>query len=370
MKTELAVRDVTTEPDPQPETGVGFPAMQAVAFPARSRLGDLEVAAPLGALLERVAHAAERVLGDTLETGVRIQLGRELDATEPARPCFAAVLERADKERFVVALDGRAARMLADKVARSVSGMNGTGELSDAELGLLDFVIVATLDGMDRVLGLADSGCGVLEFASRDEALARLRSLDTVLPGRVTIGGRVGALWVGAPRRLLEQVSLKEGAALPEETWRVLPSVPVQLELAPVPLSAEEHARLAPGSVVLLGASDLISPPIPCQLVTATGWRLCLAQIAMDSPTLLQVRCGPVEPLALPAEAPGRELVPVLGERELTVEQLAAWRQGSPVEFARDVAGAVVLHEGGAPAWRGELVRVQGELGVRLLQRA
>ena len=58
----------------------------------------------------------------------------------------------------------------------------------------------------------------------------------------------------------------------------------------------------------------------------------------------------------------------VVGEVELSVRELLALGPGQTVALGRPVGGAVELRAGGRLVGRGELVVVDGDLGVRLIE--
>jgi hypothetical protein len=69
--------------------------------------------------------------------------------------------------------------------------------------------------------------------------------------------------------------------------------------------------------------------------------------------------------------APGSEqaiLNVLVGSQEMTLEQVQQWRADATIDLPKDPALPVDVVEGLERIGRGELVRLDGEIGVRLVQ--
>jgi flagellar motor switch/type III secretory pathway protein FliN len=120
---------------------------------------------------------------------------------------------------------------------------------------------------------------------------------------------------------------------------------------------------------------------------TGTGW---LAEPASDAGARIELvagrsivlRGGPelLSPSAMTDPDAGEALVtaigevPVLvrvemGEATLTAREWASLSRGDVLTLGRRVGDRVLLRVGGVPVARGELVEVDGEVGVRIAER-
>ena len=66
-------------------------------------------------------------------------------------------------------------------------------------------------------------------------------------------------------------------------------------------------------------------------------------------------------------DASGSRLVPAVGGIRQTLEQLSGWQDGQMLDLPKDAKAPVTLYNGSRRVATGELVRVEGEVGVRVL---
>jgi Type III flagellar switch regulator (C-ring) FliN C-term len=119
---------------------------------------------------------------------------------------------------------------------------------------------------------------------------------------------------------------------------------------------------------LLLGAGELEALGAGCGIVSETGWRVSAATVVTDTPTFVAVEaaaCAP-QPLAMETSQRGVVLVPIIGTHRATVEQIATWKNPQRIDFQKPAALPLSLFAGGVELARGELVRVENELGIRL----
>lgn len=158
--------------------------------------------------------------------------------------------------------------------------------------------------------------------------------------------GVVGAISVGAREEL---AALRPGAAwMPGEGWLVRPDGTGPVLLAPAASSRGLRAELgACGSVA------------PTRAVVDVPW------VDEDGPSVEpgatpSVRADPLESVVVRVE---------LGQVTLEASAWAALIGGAGADSALRARGPVILRAGGHALARGELVRLGGELGVRIVAR-
>jgi len=209
----------------------------------------------------------------------------------------------------------------------------------------------------------------------------------------ITLGARQARARVWMPERTLARASAPTAAELPAELGQVPARLAARLGRASLP--AREVAALATGDVLLpdelgcvRGASGAPEPS-ELALVSRGGgvvvrlereggdWVVrglareampraaTLAEAAMTESKNEVVRAGE---LAVVAELPV-EVSIELGRIELRVSELAALVPGRVISARIPVGGPVELRAGGHTVAIGELVDIEGELGVRILER-
>lgn len=324
-------------------------------------------------LLERTLPCLEAGLSQLTGApiSIRTRVAREEPSTLPLREeAFALRLAlsgdgRADGAAYLT-FDQGAARAIVDALEARLAGVRGVGDLTDAELGLLEFVGLELLERLAREVEALRGRVRIEAFLSGQEVLRELAASGLVASAAfgLHVGARGGTLvlWsaarTGAPSACPRPPhEAREGCV-----W-------VALALPPVELDHERAASLRAGDVVLLGTADLHSFGTSYRLVSATGWELARASLIEDSPTQASARAGELRPTVARHEPsrPGlAALVATLGWLELDLDQLEAWRAGDALAFTKRRAGAVGLHGPGSSV-SGELVRIGEEVGVRVL---
>jgi hypothetical protein len=314
--------------------------------------------------LDWAVQATAEALEGTLDRPVNIDT--ETTAADAANPAaFGVGFAHPACGDGLITLDQTLCRAIVDTLETDFANVRGTGTLSEAELGLLEYT---TLSCVDRVLRDSTGGpraMAIRAFLNANEVAERLKE-NRPAPAtfRLRISGREGLVRLyaqGWESPNLEGLSSPNGAIDPAA------KVTLRLALPPVALPAGEAGRLQNGDVVLLGMTDLATAG-GCRLVTTTGWSLSSAGVAGDSPTVVSVRCGAFDLRVWDSAAGGDEvLTPVIGSQSVAVDQLRQWRSGATIDFPKDAAAPVELYARGRSIGSGELVRVDGELGVRLL---
>jgi len=252
--------------------------------------------------------------------------------------------------------------------------------LRDAELGVLAYLaarfVLAARPSGGRVLGWTTDP-SALAVALRTEPHVAIR-LDLVVAGHV-LGGR---LWLPA-----------RGAHLPAGAPDLRPfadlPVRVRLEVGSVELSSPDVAALRAGDVVLL--DEALARPEGAALAGRARARVIGARAPWFSCAIADTRSARIESLLtdkemvpmghnetptgpsslgpLAAEIPV-EVVVELGRATLTVGTLSSLSPGEVIVLDRAPADPVALTAGNRVLARGELVVVEGQVGVRILDVA
>jgi len=292
-----------------------------------------------------------------------------------------ATLVGAGGRRAVLALDP----MLAPRLCRRALGVTepelvAPRPLTVAEEGALELLLGILVDGSPvRVDGVLREGERLPEALLADPGVF-------VLSARVSTP--VGAGWA----RLLCPQSLRLAAppSRPERAgrreWLSEVAVPIQVQLARVQLSVAELGGLDRGDVLMLGVAGrdgLRGAKLRIRLgqgmwigrfdgsdvVVVDGFRLQMGASSMDPERKDPERAEKKDDAddALVRELPV-EVVCELGRVTMSARDLLELRPGAVIPVGRPLAGPVDLTVGGRVVARGELVDVEGELGVRVTE--
>ncbi|MGC4030479.1 MAG: hypothetical protein QM754_01855 [Tepidisphaeraceae bacterium] len=256
-----------------------------------------------------------------------------------------------ENEVAVVLADERLLRAFSHAVHAAMSLPLGAGMLTDVEQGLIDFLSTKLLHALGPHSPSDTPALTAIDFdgVATNESAAALAFV-------VAVGGIAGRLRVELPAIAVE--SLPSPAFTPDADGSA--SAEAFVELATVPLSDAEWQHLEPGDAVTLALSSLLDRPLAVQ--TQNGRRLGRARAVIDSPTLLTVEFTDIAQAAL-SEPADHAAVRLATPMKLSIE--APLTIGQRIDFARTAADVVVERDG--EFWQGELVRIDGELAVRLL---
>jgi type III secretion protein Q len=309
--------------------------------------GYAEVTGEARALGVEAAAAAARGLSAVLDCEVAL---RARAVPGPARPRAAAARVALE----LAAVPARAALevepALVVRLVELLGGEPGDGagatSLTPMELAALDLFVLAALDGICTLPGV-------------EEPLAPRLSEGTVeVPGALAVEIEVVAGAVSGRARLLlppAALRLLRGDA-PPGTRAGSPSVPASLRSGAVTLTPEELDALAPGDVVVLepapgGVEELVLPGGRRLRGRREDGAFRLEETSMTE------RCAQL-PITLDVE---------LARVEVPVAELARLEPGGILPLAVDRRGLVTLRAGERAVARGELVELEGALGVRIL---
>lgn len=305
--------------------------------------------------LTAVARQVGGECGAAASRSLSALLGREIVIEARAVPGVSG--RRASSPRVGVQLGALPARALLEVepslVVRLVDLLaGGPGEdgaavaLTPIEVGALELLAIAALDGVCSVTAV-------------DEALApRLCDEIEDVPGALVVELRVGAGSVtGRARLLLPPAALRAfaGAGANGDTAPGM-RLPASLRSGRAPLSSEELDALAPGDVVVIdppedGLEDLVLP----------GGRRLRGRREAGAFSLEETTM-PEKPAQLPIT-----LEVELARLELSVGELARLEPGGVLTLPVDRRGLVTLRAGERSFARGELVDLEGAVGVRIL---
>lgn len=285
---------------------------------------------------------------------------------------------------FAVELDPSLGFSVVDRALGGEGGLSvgaATEAMGDAHRGVLAFTaaeIVAASGAAFRVSGV---------LTSRAALIAALGAGDAwVWPFRVHLGEERGALRVWIPASRLPA----EPTASP---WRDLRGLELRgsVVVGGGTLSPRELRDLAPGDAVIFERLSVSAPPcegdaritfgaglsvqcalsegtLTCQQTLSVPERETRQGAKMTDPetTLTQEDAlGGDDTLKSLSAAP-IELTVELGRCSLSLGELSTLRVGEVILSGLPVGGAVTLRAGDRPIARGELVDVEGEVGVRV----
>ena len=305
------------------------------------RLTRAEVTArrALAAHLGRFSRRFEldRLIGGALELDVgalavwpTAELGARLGDAHVVRA-------QVDDVPVLVAVDRSAAIDLVGRVLGYPDEVRAPRPLAGSEDAILSFMVAHVARCAGLALDLAAS------VASEDP-------WSLVLSLRATWPGGGGQVRLVAAERVLQRLPSPAGLTLPDARARLgvtggrvrLPASRVaSLRLGDVVVFFDAHTRVSAGRLQARARRD--------------GERLTLETAFVEEPMSTD--------LLDHAEV---EITVQLGRAVVPVRELAALQPGSVLELDRPIAGPVDLHVGDRRIARGEIVDVEGRLGVRI----
>ena len=199
---------------------------------------------------------------------------------------------------------------------------------------------------------------------------APLVAWDFTLSGK-TLAGTVTLVLSAAPLRPAPRPPPPELSRFAEV------SVPVRCVAGRAWLPASEVAALEAGDRLMLDGLGTSSAGLSGDVTLCLG---ATAPLRLDATLTDAYRVTVTAPLRAPWSHAMNESTEVLRELrvEVTVEiaaqsasleTLASWGVGAVVEFPQRIGEAVVVRAGGRVVARGELVDVEGQVGVRITER-
>lgn len=234
--------------------------------------------------------------------------------------------------------------------------------LGEAEHGLLEYAALRTLDGMNALA----STVTVRAFADAAGVDAMTRRAEVALTATLRLGGVEGRIWLDA----VGVASLHE--AVGEEPADGPDHCSVRLALPTIPLRNVEVRAMEIGDVLMFDGPRIGELAGRSSLMTTTHWTLADATVRDDDATFVSVEPGPIWPHVSPRTVQPWEdrivyVQPWLGESDLRLSALSAWQPGQMLRLSKDGDAPVRLGIGPAEVGSGELVILEGLVGVRVL---
>jgi len=307
-------------------------------------------------------------LGELTESEVSIIVQRIASTAPRRRPLTELCIELADSGvRCTLSLEPELSANVLARVLRRPITLTHQGVLDDSLAGALHAL--------------------VLELARRSGARGQLYLLE---PSQAQIGTdevfvEATVLVAGTAYRVLAALTLAELPQLPEPTLAELGELPIRLPIV-VGWSLAERAALAdimpgnawfPGAGLWLDASGAgavaLAAPGQDRGLPATlseDGKIVLREGSVQlSPDAGELMSDPEKPELSLTDAVLDSPVVVrieVGAVSMSAREWAALAPGDVIESGRRIAEPVVLRVAGREVARGELVNLEGELGVRI----
>jgi flagellar motor switch/type III secretory pathway protein FliN len=332
------------------------------------------------------------VLAELLDAEVEVLVRRAQPVTAPRGiPGGAAVLvaradapqlERAMLIEADVALVATAVARVAKRKAPAVLTA-GTSASAQAAGGLAA-IVVAALRRAHQGLAMRALSAGPAEALEADLARLGQELLAVTLTVLVAHDAHEARLVVPRSAALAAAPSRWDEAAL-----AALGAMPVSIPIVAhaLRMTATDVGSLATGDACMLegwpltrGSGAGLAGPV--RLAAPAGWTGVAAELLDDGRVVLG---GEVVPLCAAEAEMGEGMergglieaigeVPVvvrveIGEARMTAREWAVLTRGDVVTLGRRVGEPVVLRVGGIPVARGDLVEIDGEVGVRIVER-
>jgi len=321
----------------------------------------------LGVRPERYAAALGALLGAEVELHLL-----SVDAREPEYPLVRlGVAAQGTPGRFVIGLEAAlAGALLAKLLRRPIPLVRNDAPFDPTLLGALSALLV--------------------EAARRTEPARALVPTEPVIPrgsallhGTALLDGRpyAAALWLAPTASEAQEPS----PPLLERLSEVELALP--LVVAQSLGNAAELGRLTLGSAWCPGSGWFVNEKLEGRGILAAGTSEHGLSTELGSAGRIVLREAVTAPLAAPDpmatdsdDSPAPKTLPQavldaplvvrveLGSVSMKAREWAALRPGDVIETGRRIAEPVVLRAGGRVLARGELVNIEGELGVRVTQ--
>jgi type III secretion system YscQ/HrcQ family protein len=284
-----------------------------------------------------------------------------LGSAGPSVLLFGLRVEPVGREVFVQVEAGLA----SDLVNGMLPALDGKAEAAgrlDVDRALLEVWLLALLDGLGDRLG-GELQVSLAGSIASDAAWPLMRG--ACVSAGLRIRGRSRGLRLFLPFQTLERLSY-QASPHPEAdaaiSWRCRVSVAAET------YAAEDLAQLEPGDVLL--PAERLRLHLPGE---AGAWRCSAEDAAFASIRLEKYQ---VTELDVSGQAPSAEsldelpvqLEVVVGDKRLTMAEIRELGEGSVIALDRALDAPVELWANGVRAGRGELVEIDGKLGVKVTE--
>lgn len=335
----------------------------ALAGPAYIPVGDGFLATAPRLWLEWAADRVTKALARLAGRPVSLRLTDGPDAASGSA-VYGIELSIA-KRTVLVALDEAAARTIVDAVEASAAGLRGSGPLTEAEHGILDFVSLACVDELICAAPSAAAHTSISRLLTERDEGWRPGDATRPIGVRLCVGSRAGLCLVSPG-----DADLRALPPPPRSGTATAGRLELGFALPPVAVTRTEFESLAPGDTVLIGASATARDRWRGWLASPGGWLICPAQVTLDTPTMMSVRCGPLDVAVGPEAADGAgdvQLTALIGSVVLPARAVTALRDGDALDLPKSTGAPARLLCAARCVVHGELVAVEGEAGVRIL---
>jgi hypothetical protein len=354
--------------------------LRVLAGPALVRLGDRVMPTAVRLGLNRLAAEIRLALREVLRRSVGLRLvplgsedASDGSGTALSSVAFNVVFRHPSLTGGEAALTFSlpAARALVDPLAADLADACGDGELAGPDCGLLEYVALATADRVFQAMPTWAEGFAFVAIGEPSTLATAQVAPPAFLDFEVSVSGRGGIVRLACQGWEVKGMQASDlPSSLAAQAGKP-PRLELEVGLPVIRLSAEEYGAIQPRDILLLGRTTLKSFASDCALLTNTGWSVGAVEWVSDSATVVSVRVGAVRPEVRPellgdGDQNAVVLRPAMGKLSLTTEQLARWRPGDAVDLPLDPVLPVGLYRGMTKVGSGELVVVEGELGVRL----
>ncbi|MBS1121060.1 MAG: type secretion system protein [Deltaproteobacteria bacterium] len=275
----------------------------------------------------------------------------------PFDPHAAVAEVRTGGLSILLAASARAVRRLAQRLLGGPAELEAPRPLTTAEHAIWALAIAAAIEDLGSTAEVWPLAGSPMDTVASWEASGGLLPLELAIEplGSGTLGAMTVVAW--CPREL----EVRTPPERPIPGWRFA----LPLVLARCPLSREAAHKLAPRDVVVV---DRLYPSVPdawgIGLVIGDGM---LGVSALPDAVEATVTTGYVRhDMALPDDA-HLELTVQLGTTHLSLRQIANLAVGQIISLGRPLAGPYDIRVGNRLLGQGELVDVDGELGVRIV---
>lgn len=312
----------------------------------------------------------ESMLGVRYRRDVRIELtGRSAEI--PAHDVrFGFRIRVPGDERITVAFDPRAVEAISSVFLPFYAPIRGYGDPTQAEIGVLEFAVLLTLAELHRE-SIGFQADGALEsFLKRSDLLHEPIASGLPLEVRLSVDHLEGRVTLFLPQSMQRAfVRVLPPPPRREVRFDARAAIDVRLALPSIVVPTADWKGSQLGDILMLGLTDLEAFATDCSLVSLTHWRLGPVTIDRDSPSGVSVIVGEFDPqpFAPPPFRDGDAVIhPLLGAAKVTLDRLENWRPGERFDLQKSAQNPVSLFFRGTELARGELVMVDGEIGVRL----
>jgi type III secretion system YscQ/HrcQ family protein len=243
--------------------------------------------------------------------------------------------------------------------------------LHSSHTGIIEFALLSVLEELNRSLQFP------YQFLLQPAVTAQLSSERGISFELCTqLAGIAGVIRVFVPQQILDGFHRNASRKDLPSAFASIPTL-VPVSMGHVELSAADLATLEAGDILLFTKQpSLLLPSGRSWLLkqqSDTPLRLLVERLFERSELMAEDESSQAEQLEKlePAVQPKLEAIPIqvhiiLAEIELTLAELGALTAGSTLEVDRSPADPVRLAVNGKIAGSGELVDIEGKLGVRI----